>query len=225
MADDVATCPICLDPLPAKTWRGDDFTRLTCCGQALCKRCTLPTQINDTSLAQSTCPLCRAPSPTSSSQTFANVRRHAEAGHAWAQYSLGTKYEFGNSVPPNAVEAARWFQRAAHQGYAPAQSALGNFYVVGKGLQKDYMPDRGAPKRDWGTAERYLTLAADQDFPQALGALSQAYGDADGPAEVDLEKAIDFGWRSARLGYTIALWNLIGYLYRRPEGCSPFMCS
>ena len=35
------------------------------------------------------------------------------------------------------VEAAKWYRRAADQGYAPAQAGLGYLYAQGKGVVKD----------------------------------------------------------------------------------------
>lgn len=37
---EVCICPICLDDLPDMTWRGDERTRLLCCGKQMCKACT-----------------------------------------------------------------------------------------------------------------------------------------------------------------------------------------
>ena len=33
-------CPICLDDLPDMTWRGNERSRLLCCGKQMCKACT-----------------------------------------------------------------------------------------------------------------------------------------------------------------------------------------
>ena len=58
----------------------------------------------------------------------------AEQGDVGLQLNLGLMYEFGNGVPANAREAARWYRLAADQGYAAAQKNLGVMYEFGKGV-------------------------------------------------------------------------------------------
>ena len=61
-------------------------------------------------------------------EDFAGARQAwesaAEHGDARAQYGLGVLHWRGQGVAPDAKEAARWFARAARQGYEPALSAL-----------------------------------------------------------------------------------------------------
>jgi uncharacterized protein len=61
----------------------------------------------------------------------------AEHGDGEAQFYLGTMYTKGWGVPPNPVEAARWYQRAASQGVAEAQYNLGVMYTRGEGVPQD----------------------------------------------------------------------------------------
>jgi len=61
----------------------------------------------------------------------------AEHGDREAQFYLGTMYTRGWGVPPNTVEAARWYQRAASQGVAEAQYNLGALYARGEGVPQD----------------------------------------------------------------------------------------
>ena len=42
-------------------------------------------------------------------------------------------------MPKDYVEAAKWYRKAADQGYAAAQSNLGLCYVKGEGVPKDYV--------------------------------------------------------------------------------------
>ena len=49
----------------------------------------------------------------------------AEAGNATAQYNLGLLYDKGQGVPQDDQEALRWWRKAAEQGLAKAQAALG----------------------------------------------------------------------------------------------------
>jgi TPR repeat protein len=47
-------------------------------------------------------------------------------------------YENGKGVPANFEEAAKWYRKAAEQGEADAQFALGRCYEEGKGVLADY---------------------------------------------------------------------------------------
>ena len=57
-------------------------------------------------------------------RTLAIVGPRAIAGEAWAQYTLGYMYHYGQDVAMDKQMAKQWIQRAAKQGYAPAQHAL-----------------------------------------------------------------------------------------------------
>ena len=61
----------------------------------------------------------------------------AEQGIARAQSNLGSMYEYGEGVPQDDKEAARWYRLAADQGYAIAQSNLGLMYEYGEGVPQD----------------------------------------------------------------------------------------
>ena len=57
-------------------------------------------------------------------RTLAIVEPLAIAGEPWAQYTLGYMYHYGRGVTMDKQMAKQWIQRAAEQGYAPAQQAL-----------------------------------------------------------------------------------------------------
>lgn len=57
-------------------------------------------------------------------RTLAIVEPLARAGEPWAQYTLGYMYHYGRGVTKNRQTAQNWIQRAAAQGYVPAQQAL-----------------------------------------------------------------------------------------------------
>ena len=64
----------------------------------------------------------------------------AEQGDADAQFHLGLMYDFGEGVPQDRTEAAKWFHLAAEQGHAPAQSFLGLLYLWGgEGVTQNYV--------------------------------------------------------------------------------------
>ena len=52
----------------------------------------------------------------------------AENCDAKAQFDLGKRYEYGNGVAKNYVEAVKWYRTSAEQGYANAQQKLGECY-------------------------------------------------------------------------------------------------
>ena len=59
---------------------------------------------------------------------IAALRELAEAGDAAAQTELGERYEDGRDVVQDYAGAVSWFRRAAEQGFAPGQAALGFMY-------------------------------------------------------------------------------------------------
>lgn len=65
--------------------------------------------------------------------------RIAERGDAQAQFDLGFMYATGIShFEVDDAEAVSWYRRAAEQGFAPAQSALGRAYAHGPVLEQDF---------------------------------------------------------------------------------------
>ena len=61
-----------------------------------------------------------------SNEQISNLRGKAEQGDAEAQYNLGEMYDTGKGVPQDFMMARGWYERAAVQGHADAQSALGS---------------------------------------------------------------------------------------------------
>ena len=48
-------------------------------------------------------------------------------------------YDNGEGVPQNYKLAAAWYRRAAEQGLAEAQDALGDMYYYGQGVTQNYI--------------------------------------------------------------------------------------
>src|SRR3990167_2084457 len=89
----------------------------------------------------------------------------AEKGDAaLAQLYLGLMYAQGQGVPQDYAEAARWYRRAAEQGYDAAQFRLGMLYFEGEGFPQDYKE-----------AMRWIRLAADQGLSDAQDSLGLMY--------------------------------------------------
>ena len=95
---------------------------------------------------------------------FAAETTAAESGDAVAQYNLGRFYFYGNGVPKDEREAAKWFHMAASQGVARAQYKLGVMYFNAQGVPQDSVE-----------GERLLRLAADQGHAEAQTDLGYAY--------------------------------------------------
>ena len=60
-----------------------------------------------------------------------------EKGDATSQLQLGRLYAEGLGVAKDAVEAVKWYRKAADQGLAHAQHNLGARYADGRGVPKD----------------------------------------------------------------------------------------
>lgn len=61
------------------------------------------------------------------------LKERATNGDAKAQYELGRQYAISNDFD----EAAKWYAKAANQGYGEAQGELAMFYLDGRGVEKD----------------------------------------------------------------------------------------
>jgi TPR repeat protein len=67
------------------------------------------------------------------------VKAKAEAGDAKSQVELGRRYDKGEGVAKDQVEAVKWYRKAAEQNFAPAQYNLNVCYYNGEGVAKDYV--------------------------------------------------------------------------------------
>ena len=92
------------------------------------------------------------------------LRVRAEAGDAFEQFFLGSRYNSGRGVPQDDAEAVRWYRMAADQGHATAQANLGVMYADGQGVPQDYVE-----------AVRWYRLAADQGQADAQDTLGVMY--------------------------------------------------
>ena len=73
-------------------------------------------------------------------------------------------------------EAVRWYQLAAEQGNAFAQTSLGLMYRHGLGVVQDYVE-----------ANRWFRLAAEQRYAPAQHSLGLMYANGEGVAQDDAE--------------------------------------
>lgn len=70
-------------------------------------------------------------------QEIANLKKHALAGDAEAQYFLAGHYWEGDKVPLDYKEALKWFKLASEQGDSSAAFTIAAMYQEGQGVIKD----------------------------------------------------------------------------------------
>ncbi len=100
----------------------------------------------------------------------------------------------------NHSEAAKWFRKAADQGYASAQLYLGWSYDAGKGVTKDH-----------AKALKWTRRAADQGLVEAQFNLGVMYANGNGVIK-DYAEAVKWYRRAADQGLVEAQYNL-GLMY------------
>lgn len=98
--------------------------------------------------------------------TFDDLQAAAESGNIRAQFALATHYA---EVSRNLAAAARWYQKAAAQGFAPAEFRLGFLYQNGLGVPRD-LEQAGAwylkaAKQGNISAMHYLAIVAAEGTP------------------------------------------------------------
>ena len=124
------------------------------------------------------------------------IREAATAGQAESQYDLGDLYAKGFGVPPDQVEAARWYRLAADQGYSEAQLTLGVMCLQGQGVPQNY-----------AEAMRWFRRAADQNHAGAQFNLGLVYANGWG-VQTDETEAMTWYRRAADQGHANAQHNL-----------------
>lgn len=116
----------------------------------------------------------------------------AQSGDAQAQTRLGDLLRRGEVVSQDLRAAAQWYQRAADQGYAPAQNALGRLYFEGAGRAAD----RERALELLGAAALQGSPDHGQDYALALETADR------------IEEAADWYARTADLGHAPAMTSL-----------------
>lgn len=121
----------------------------------------------------------------------------AGSGDARAQHDLGRRYLTGDGVPVDPKQAAAWFLRAAEQGYAPAQTEMGNAYVAGvvSGVP-DYTPALGWYGKAAAQGEIVATFNLGRMYDRGLGVAS------------DPARAVEYYRVAAAAGHVGAETNL-----------------
>lgn len=159
-------------------------------------------------------PSSRQVSVPTAEQVFQSTLKTAEAGDAKAQFDAAKAYNNGEGVPKDIDKAIEWYQKAADQGNADAQNALGLAFKSAKDDIK---------------AIEWFRKAADQGHADAQLNLGRAYfsgvevvpEDKDEDVFVvvpkDVNKAIEWWRKAADQGFAEAQMAL-GRAYRRGNG-------
>ena len=89
--------------------------------------------------------------------------RYARSGNADAEELIGVMYAMGLGVPRDDERAFEWYLRASMKGHPGAQSGLGWYYELGRGL----------PAPDLVRAYLWYALSAIGGDPDALVSLEE----------------------------------------------------
>jgi len=94
-----------------------------------------------------------------------HLKQDAYSGDRRSQLLLGSLYEDGKQgISKNLAQAAKWYRKAAKQGYPQAQYNLGLLYEEGKGMTKNYHK-----------ATQWYKRAADKGLSEAQNNLGVLY--------------------------------------------------
>ncbi|MEL0106252.1 MAG: tetratricopeptide repeat protein [Rhodospirillaceae bacterium] len=125
----------------------------------------------------------------------------ADKNNAPAQNYLGTLYASGHGVKANPVQAAKWYERAAKQGFAPAQFNFGFLKLYGAGDGAQRVPD------DPKVAAHWLGKSAEQNDSNAQLLLCRLYHQGLG-VNRNYKKALGLCRQAAQSGLAGAQFEL-----------------
>jgi uncharacterized protein len=135
----------------------------------------------------------------------ATVRSLASHGRVFEQNQMGMVSILAIGTGYDPASAAKWFERAALKGYAPAQVNLAVMYMNGWGVPQNY-----------GVALHWLHEAASQNYARAYYNLGLLYFQGNGVSKNDTE-AFRYFQKGADGGDSTAQTNL-GYMYDQGLG-------
>jgi len=128
------------------------------------------------------------------------VLRLAHRGQVYEQNQLGIASVLALGPDYNAHEALKWFEKAALNGYAPAQVNLAVMYANGWGTAQNY-----------GVALQWFRAASQQHYARADYNLGILYMQGTGVRQ-DYDEALRWFQKAADAGDSSAETNL-GYMY------------
>lgn len=130
----------------------------------------------------------------------AKLRPLADKGVPEAQYYLALTYLLSGKSENNDAKALWWYRKAADQGHAPAQAAVGRMY-------DDGFHDGERFRQDYAEALKWYRLAADQCDMSAEDRLGRLYAIGYG-VERDFTKAAEWYRKAAEQGSPWAQYEL-----------------
>jgi TPR repeat protein len=136
----------------------------------------------------------------------------AEAGHAFAMFTVALGYELGTGVKRNRAAAIGWYERAAAAGDLSAMNDLGNAYNSGAGVPLDKVQ-----------GIRWLKKAAEGGSALAMYNLGLQYRDESSGLKNYAEslelfrKAAELGNADAQAQVGFAFANGLGFPHNKPE--------
>lgn len=133
------------------------------------------------------------------------LRNAALAGDPAAAYEVAMRFVEGRGVPANLEEAARWYERAARKGLAPAQFRYASMLEKGQGVKKDL-----------SAAHKLYVAAAAKGHAKAMHNLAVLYAEGAEGAP-DYASAAQWFRKAAEHGIADSQYNL-GVLTTRGLG-------
>ena len=120
-------------------------------------------------------------------------------GDAEAAGKLAFCYEYGRGCKADEIKAFELYKLGAKRGNGMSQFKVAEFMILGR-------PEGTEP--DVKTALKWYEAAAKSGNPQALFRLGVFALDGMGPIEKNPQKAAEYFYKSAKLGYAQAQYNL-----------------
>lgn len=140
---------------------------------------------------------------------IATLKIRAEEGIAGAQADLAEMYYFGNGIPKDFAEAAKWYRKGAEQGDGWAAYRLGDCYAYSQGVERDYVQSikwlnvaisKGVIEAKVSLASRYANGSGiTQDTTEALRLMRQAASQGLATAQSYLGQALNSGLIDGRI--------------------------
>ena len=130
-----------------------------------------------------------------------SFREFKKSGSVEACYLLAKCYRDGEDAPNDDVEAVRWFGKAAANGHAASETALGYMYEMGRGVDKNLTK-----------AVAWYRKAAGQGDAEAQCCLGWMLANGRGVGK-DVSEASAWYRRAAEQNHARAQYNLAGLYY------------
>ena len=112
-------------------------------------------------------------------EAAAHYRKAADAGHAYAQYSIGWCYEKGQGVEKSVPKAGEWYRKAVEQGNANAKERMETL----KKLGDDYYYGRNDKSKNYEKAAECFRIAADMGDAYSQYSIGWCYEKGQGVKE------------------------------------------